>query len=329
MPMRAIRLKELGPPLEVLRLEEVPSPEPGPGEVRLRMTHRPINPSDLLSITGLYPVRPRLPGSPGSEGVGHVDALGAGVTGVPIGLRVVPLAGTPGTWAEHYTVAVNRLFPVPGSVSDEAAAQFVVNPLTAWALLNDELQLKEGDWLLVTAAGSTLGQLLRQLTRAKGIRLLAVVRRRPSAEEVRTLGDAVVCTEDEVLVERVREITAGQGVTAAIDLVGGLLGGQVAACLAPGGVMIALGVLSAERLMPLDTADLLFKGSTVRGFWLVNWFAGRTPLVLERAIREVVALMSQGLLQPPVEAEYDLADFKAAVAHAERPGRHGKVLLVG
>lgn len=327
--MRAIRLRELGPPLEVLHLEEVATPEPGPGQLRLRMTHRPINPADLHSISGLYPVRPRLPGSPGLEGVGRIDALGAGVSGVPVGTRVVPMAGIPGTWAEHYLVPADRILPVPDSISDEAAAQFIVNPLTAWALLNDELRLSEGDWLLVTAAGSTLGQLLRQLARAKGIRLLGVVRRRPTAEEARELGDAVVCTEDEVLVDRVKEITGGRGVPAAIDSVGGLLGGQVAHCLGAGGLMIALGLLGAEKLMPLDTADLLFKGATVRGFWLVNWFAHRPVEVQTRAIREVATLMSEGLLQPPVEAEYDLADFTAAIAHAERPGRHGKVLLVG
>jgi NADPH:quinone reductase-like Zn-dependent oxidoreductase len=239
------------------------------------------------------------------------------------------MSSIPGTWAEHYVVPADRLLPVPQSISDEAAAQFIVNPLTAWVLLNDELQLAEGDWLLVTAAGSTLGQLLRQLARAKGIRILGVVRRRPTAEEVRELGDAVVCTEDEVLVDRVKEITGGRGVAAAIDAVGGLLGGQVATCLGVEGVMIALGLLGAEKLMPLDTADLLFKNATVRGFWLVNWFARRPPEVQKRAIGEVVALMAEGLLAPPVEAEYDLADFKAAIAHAERPGRHGKVLLVG
>jgi NADPH2:quinone reductase len=311
MPMRAICLTELGPPLEVLHLEEVATPEPGPGQLRLRMTHRPINPSDLQSIAGLYLVPLRLPGSPGFEGVGRIDALGAGVSGVPVGTRVVAMSGIPGTWAEHYLVPADRILPVPDSISDEAAAQFIVNPLTAWALLNDELRLSEGDWLLVTAAGSTLGQLLRQLARAKGIRVLGVVRRRPTDED------------------RVKEITGGRGVPAAIDSVGGLLGGQVARCLGAGGVLIALGLMGAEKLMPLDTADLLFKGATVRGFWLVNWFANRPVEVQTRAIREVATLMSEGLLQPPVEAEYDLADFKAAIAHAERPGRHGKVLLVG
>jgi NADPH2:quinone reductase len=293
------------------------------------MTHRPINPSDLHSIAGLYPVRPKLPGSPGMEGVGRIDALGAGVTGIPPGRRVVPMTGTPGTWAEHYVAPADRLLPVPDSISDESAAQFLVNPLTAWALLNDEIALEEGDWLLVTAAGSTLGQLLRQLARAKGIRMLGVVRRPPTAEERRTLGDAVVCTENEVLVERVREITGGRGVRVAIDSVGGLLGGQVATCLGASGVMITLGLLGTEKLMPLDTPDLLFKGAAVRGFWLVNWFARRPAEVQQRALAEVIALMSEGLLEPRVEAEYDLADFKAAIAHAERRGRRGKVLLVG
>src|SRR5688572_2882059 len=110
--MRALRFAQYGDPLSVLRLEEVATPEPGPGEVRLRMTHRPINPSDLYCVQGIYPVRPALPGSPGFEGIGVIDALGDGVTGLTIGQRVIPATGTPGTWAEFIVSPASGVVPI-------------------------------------------------------------------------------------------------------------------------------------------------------------------------------------------------------------------------
>src|SRR5690348_10447379 len=251
--MRALRFSDVGDPMQVLHLDDVPSPEPGPSDVRVRITHRPINPSDLLTIQGFYPKRPPLPGSPGLEGVGVVDAVGANVRGVAVGQRVISAAGIPGTWAEQLVIPADRAVPIPDALSDQAAAQMLVNPVTAWALLNDELALSQNDWLLQTAAGSTLGRVIIQLARRRGLRTVNVVRRRSRARELLELGgDAVVVTEDETLVDRVREITGGRGVAAAIDSVGGAEAADVAASLAPGGTMISMGGLSGPTIGPFD-----------------------------------------------------------------------------
>lgn len=328
--MRALRFDKPGEPLDVLHLDDVPTPAPGPGEVRVRLTHRPINPSDLLTVRGFYPIRPSLPGSPGLEGVGVVDALGQGVTTPARGQRVISAAGLPGTWAEYLVIPAERAIPVPDAVSDQVAAQVLVNPMTAWAMLHDELALTEGDWVLQTAASSTLGRLVTQLARRRGFRTINVVHRRAQVQPLLALGaDAVVCTENESLGERVRTITGGTGVRGAIDAVSGPQGGEVATCLAPGGTMLTMGVLGGAALGPIDAGDLLFKGATIRGFWLTNWFARQTPESMGRAFTEVLTLLATGAMQPTVEAEYDLADFRDAIAHAERPGRNGKVLLRG
>lgn len=328
--MRALRLNQFGEPLDVLHLDDVPTPEPGPGEVRVRMTHRSINPSDLLTVRGFYPIRPSLPGSPGLEGVGVVDALGAGVTTLARGQRVISLAGVPGTWAEQLVIPADRALPVPDAVSDQVAAQVLVNPVTAWAMLHDELALGEGDWVLQTAASSTLGHLVVQLAKRRGIRTINVVRRRAQVEALLDLGaDAVVCTEDESLVERVQAITGGKGVRGAIDAVSGPQGGEVAKCLAAGGTMLTMGVLGGATLGPIDAGDLLFKGATIRGFWLTNWFGRQSLESMGRAFTEVLTLLATGAMQPVVEAEYDLADFRGAITHAERQGRSGKVLFRG
>jgi NADPH2:quinone reductase len=316
--------------MQVLHLEDVPSPEPGPGDVRVRMTHRPINPSDLLTIQGFYPKRPALPGSPGLEGVGVVDAVGANVRGVAVGQRVISTAGMPGTWAEQFVIPADRAVPIPEVMSDQVAAQTLVNPVTAWALLNDELTLSQNDWVLQTAAGSTFGRVIIQLARRRGLRTINVVRRRSRARELLDLGgDAVVVTEEESLVERVRAITSGQGVPAAIDSVGGAGAAEIAQSLAPGGTMIAMGGLSGPTLGPIPIGDLVFKGASIRGFWLTRWTATRPPALVARALGEVISMLATNALQLPVAAEYDLADFRAALSDAERPGRTGKVLLRG
>jgi NADPH:quinone reductase-like Zn-dependent oxidoreductase len=142
-----IRFSEFGNPAEVLEVTEAPQPEPGPGEVCLRLTHRPVHPADFFVIMGLYAILPELPAAPGLEGMGRIEALGEGVTGFQPGQRVIPMGVTSGTWQEYIIANPAQLLPVPDAVSDQTAAQFVVNPVTAWAML-DELDLSAGDWML-------------------------------------------------------------------------------------------------------------------------------------------------------------------------------------
>ena len=328
--MRAIRFAEHGDPLSVLRLEDVPTPEPGPGEVRLRITHRPVHPADLYCIQGSYPVRPELPGSPGLEGFGVVDAVGPGVKNVAPGQRAVPATGAPGTWVEFMIVPAEGVLPVPDAISDQVGAQIFANPMTAWAMITDELDLNPGDWVVQTAAGSTLGQITVQLARHMGMRTINVVRRREHVLMLRNAGaDAVICTADESVVERVRDITNGAGVRGAIDAVGGTLGAEIAACLSPGGTMLMMGLLSRAPLGALDAAHMIFQGTTVRGFWIVTWLQKQSPESLNKAFGQVLGLLANGTIAPPIEAEYDLAEFRKAIEHVQRSGKSGKVLLRG
>ena len=325
---RAVRFPAFGEPADVLAIEDVPTPSPGPGEVLLRMRARPVNPSDLSMVRGRYGQLPDLPATPGLEGVGEVEALGEGVTTVAVGARVVPL-GVSGTWAERLCAPAAAVVPVPEGVGDEAAAQLVVNPLSAWVLLMEELDVQPGDWLAQSAAGSTLGRVVLQIARDRGVKTINLVRRAEQADELRALGaDEVVVGDGEAAVARIREITGGEGVAKAIDAVGGAVGATLAAALAPRGTLIAYGRLS-QQSVPLDTGLQIFRGTTVRGFWLTRWFQESPPEHVAQTIATVLGRIAEGVIDPPVEARYDLADVREAVAHAERPGRSGKVLLVG
>ena len=325
--MQSVRFYEFGEPADVLRLEDVSRPEPGPGQVLVRLRARPINPSDLLTVRGLYGSLPALPASPGLEGMGEVAAAGEGVEHLSAGQRVIPL-GAQGTWQEYVLAPAAQVIPVPEGVSDQTAAQFVVNPLTAWIMTVEELALGPGEWLLQTAAGSTLGRVVLQLARLRGFRTINVVRRREQAEELKALGaDEVIATDEEDLAERVREITGRDGVTKAIDAVGGETGGAVVQALGRGGVLLVYGLLSGEPT-PVDGGRLIFTSATVRGFWLGEWLRSAAPERQRAVMGEMLRSMAASEIVPPVEAEYPLSEIRAAVEHSERPGRSGKVLLV-
>ncbi|HEX8774063.1 MAG TPA: zinc-dependent alcohol dehydrogenase family protein [Pyrinomonadaceae bacterium] len=326
--MQSVRFYEFGNPADVLRVEDLPQPEPGANQVLVRLRARSINPSDLLTVRGLYGALPRLPATPGLEGMGEVAAVGEGVRGLRTAQRVIPL-GVQGTWQEYVLAAPAQLIPVPDSISDQTAAQFVVNPLTAWIMTVEELALQPGEWLLQTAAGSTLGRVVLQIAAQRGFKTINVVRRREQVAELKALGaDECICTDDEDIVERVREITGKAGLTKAIDAVGGETGSAVMRALGHNGVMLIYGLLSGQP-MTIDGGRMIFASTTLRGFWLSEWLRSAAPERQQSVTSEMLRSMASNEIVPPVEAEYSLADVHKAAEHAERPGRSGKVLLVG
>ncbi|MDT5241808.1 MAG: hypothetical protein QOD97_4006, partial [Mycobacterium sp.] len=151
--MRSVVADTVGEPSEVLHLQTRPLPEPGPGQVRIRVVAAPVEASDLHTIRGRYGFTPEFPAVPGIESVGVIDELGSGTDGLTVGQRVVTV-GVTGTWQEYVVADAERVLPVPASMSDSTAAQILSNPLTAVILTGDELDVRPGEWLLQTAAGS-------------------------------------------------------------------------------------------------------------------------------------------------------------------------------
>jgi NADPH:quinone reductase-like Zn-dependent oxidoreductase len=160
--MKALIFRQTGEPKSVLTLEDIPTPALAAGEALIRVLLTPINASDLHMVRGRYGRQPELPASPGIEGVGIVEALGPGVEDPKVGTRVV-FVDTWNTWRAQIVCPANKLVPVPDGLDDEAAAASYINPLTAWALTISTHNLKEGDWLLQTAAASSVGKFVLQL----------------------------------------------------------------------------------------------------------------------------------------------------------------------
>ncbi|MEV7319400.1 zinc-dependent alcohol dehydrogenase family protein [Streptomyces sp. NPDC093970] len=342
--MRALVAGRVGEPADVLRLESRPVPAPGAGQALVRVTATPVHASDLHVLRGRYGFSPEFPVVGGHmECVGRVEALGPDTDGLKIGERVVavavpPVPGPPvvGTWQEYLVTDTHRLLPVPDRLSDSSACQLAVNPLTALLLVTRELRVQPGEWLLQTAAGSTVGRLVIQLARHLGIPTINVVRRRSAVAEIKALGgDEVICTEDEDLSRRVAEIAGTAGVHKATDCVAGPVGAQVSQALAPGGEMVVYGALSTHRqtdpaalTIPLQARSVIYEAKTVRGFWLNRWFGAASSEDALLALSEVRNLVTDGVLSIPRGRPFPLERFTEAVAFAEAPGRDAKPLFV-
>jgi NADPH2:quinone reductase len=333
--MRAVVAAATGEPSDVLHLQTCPIPEPGPGQVRIRVTAVPVEASDLHTIRGRYGFTPEFPTVPGIESVGVIDELGSGTDGLTIGQRVVTI-GVGGTWQEYVVADSGRVLPIPAGMSTSTAAQVLSNPLTAVILTGEVLDVRAGEWLLQTAAGSTVGQLVIQLGAHVGFKSLNVVRRRSAVEDILALGGtAVICTEDEDLRERVAEIAGPAGVSKAIDCVSGQVGADVSRALAPHGELIVYGALSTHRqtdpdklTIPVFARSLIYETKTVRGFWLFRWF-NETPMDRRAAtIDRTVRLADSGALRVPEGQPIPVERFSEAVYLAEAPEHGGKPLLV-
>jgi NADPH:quinone reductase-like Zn-dependent oxidoreductase len=322
--MRSVQFDRFGDPSDVLVVRDVPIPEPRPGQVRVRMIARPIHPADLMFIHGNYGVVPKLPSTAGFEGMGVVDAAGPETQLAP-GTRVCVIGV--GTWQDYLVLPDHAAVAVSDKVSDEAAAQVFINPVTAYAML-EELNLKPGEWLLQTAAASTLGKMVIALAKKKGVKTINTVRRSEQVSELKLLGaDEVIDTEHENLVDRVMEITSSRGAAGALDAVGGELGSQVVDCLARHSTMLVYGILSMKPTEALNS-KLIFRSLTIKGFWLSEWFPRASAEAKAAAVGTVMQMLETGELDPTVEARYPLEQVREAAHHARPWGRHGKVLLV-
>jgi NADPH2:quinone reductase len=332
--MKALIFRETGEPNSVLKLEEIPTPPAAAGEALVRVLLSPIHPSDLHMVRVRYGHQPVLPASPGIEGVGIVEAVGPDVQGSLVGTRVV-FVDTWNTWREQIVCPVDKLVSVPNGLDDAVAATSYTNPLTAWALTRSSHNLKEGEWLLQTAAASTVGKLVLQLAQQFRFKTINIIRRREQETIIRNLeGDEVICTEDEDLTARLQELTAGKGVERAIDCVAGDLGAESARNLAPAGTMLVYGALSSHRqtdpakfIMPLFAPRLIYSTATVRGWWLPRWVPSQPLAEMREATSDLLTMLSTGALTPPSIVRYSLKDFQEAVRLADGEAGQQKVLL--
>jgi mitochondrial enoyl-[acyl-carrier protein] reductase / trans-2-enoyl-CoA reductase len=314
-----------GLPAEVLRVVEQPWPEPGPDEVVVKMAAAPINPADLNSIEGKYPIRPALPATPGMEGAGIVVQLGSNVRDLAIGTPVI-LPHSFGTWREACAIAADKVVAAPPEIELTQAAMLKVNPITAWRMLHDFVPLKSGEWLIQNAANSAAGRCVIQIAKELGYKTVNVVRRAELVEELRAFGGDVVLLDGDKLRDEVAVLTERAPIRLALNAVGGESALRIAKTLASDGTMVTYGAMSLQPLS-IPNGMFIFKNLRFTGFWVNKWYDAATPEQRQETFWPLFDMAKRGLLQTKVEKTYPLSEAKAAIEHASREKREGKILF--
>ncbi len=314
-----------GNPADVLHIEKQPWPTPAADEVVVKMRAAPINPADLNQIEGKYPVRPQLPATPGFEGAGVVIELGANVKGLTTGALVI-LPHNIGTWRDAVAVKADELVVVPGGIEPVQAAMLKINPLTAWRLLHDYVDLQKGDWLIQNAANSAAGRDVIQIAHELGYKTVNVVRRAELIDELRAEGGDIVLVDGENLREEVKSATGGASIRLGLNSVGGDSALRLANCLAPGGTLVSFGAMSLQPLK-IPTGLLIFKDLRFRGIWINKWYDNATPSERMDTFRPLFDMARRGLLKTKVEEAYPLNEVKTAVTRAAEGKRSGKIIF--
>jgi len=323
--MKQVLLERYGSPAEAVRCVEVPDPAaPAAGEVVFDVLAFPINPADLSMCRGTYRLRPPLPAGIGAECVGRVAAVGAGVSHVGPGDLVINLQRE--NWTQRRRVAGDDAIPVPRDLDLLQAAMLRINPPTALLLLTDVVELRPGDWIIQNVANSAVGRFVIRLARARGLRTVNVVRRESLFATLTPLGADVCVVDGPDVADRVRAATRGASIRLGLDAVSGQATARISACVGEGGVVCNYGSMSGEDpVMP--RAKLVGDGQTLVGFILGRALAPRSRAQVRAIYAELGEQVRAGLLTAPVERIYPIEEIRAAVAHAERGERSGKILV--
>jgi NADPH2:quinone reductase len=298
--VRAWQVHQLGELRDALTLADVPDPEPGPGQIFVRVLAAPANFPDVLMCRGTYQVRPPLPFTPGVELCGEITELGAGTAGFAVGDRVIGGATLPdGAFAEYAVMDAARAFAAPRAFDDAEAAPFLLTYQTGWFGLHRRAGLKAGETLLVHAAAGGVGSGAVQLGKAAGARVIGVVGGPEKAELARGLGaDVVIDRTAEDFVAVVKEVTGGRGADVVYDPVGGDAFARSTKCIAFEGRIVVVGFASGT----IPSAALnhaLVKNYSVLG---LHWalYERMDPSAVVGCQAELTRLADEGLIRPLV-----------------------------
>jgi len=323
--MKAVLCKAYGPP-DSLVVEEVPSPEPKPGEVIISVKACGVNFPDTLIIQGKYQFKPPMPFSPGGEVAGIVKSVGEQVTHVKPGDAVIAFTSW-GGFAEEVAAEAHGVIPMPPGTPFELAASFVMTYGTSYHALKDRANLRPGETLLVLGAAGGVGLAAVELGKAMGATVIAAASRDDKLETCRRHGaDHLINYATQDLRARIDEITAEQGVDVVYDPVGGQYSDPALRSLKWKGRFLVVGFAAGEiPKLPLNLP--LLKGCAVVGvFW--GAFARHEPKANETNLQELVGLLMQGKLRPLVSATYPLERAADALKAISQRKVQGKAVLV-
>ena len=319
--MKAIRVHEFGEP-EVLRLEEVPQPQPAPGQVLVRMHAIGVNPVDTYIRAGTYPQKPATPYIPGNDGAGVVEQLGADVNGFKPGDRVYVAGSITGTYADYALCNTSQVHPLPANVSFARGAAMGTPYATAYRGLFQRAQAKPNETVLVHGASGGVGTAAVQLARARGLHVLGTAGTEHGRELAREQGAHHVFDHRAPdYLTQILNTTSGHGIDVIVELAAHVNLGKDLTILAPHG---RIAVIGSRGRVEIDPREAMSRDADVRGMALPNTTA-REKASIHAAL---VAGLENGTLRPVIGKEFKLSEAPEAHRAVMEPGAFGKIVLV-
>jgi NADPH:quinone reductase-like Zn-dependent oxidoreductase len=318
--MQVIELTRYGKPEEGLQPAAVAEPDPpSSGQILIRVEYAPINDSDLLLASGLYPVQLKLPTVVGNEGAGKVLAVGECVQNVDVGDRVVIPYGV-SSWAEKVLAPAQEVIVLPAEIDPQQAAMLSINPPAAALLLEEFVSLKPGDWIVQNAANSGVGRAVIVFAKQKGIRTINIVRRSELIRELKWIGADVVLLAGPNTAAEANHATGGALVRLALDGVSGDATATLLDIVGWDAKIVCYAAPTRERIR-VNPLGLVAKHASIHPFFM--HYPENLPKIAQK-IRYAAELVAKHQLRLPIAAVYPLPSFKQALAHALAGG---KVLL--
>jgi NADPH2:quinone reductase len=319
--MRAIRVHEFGGP-EVMKLETVPDPVAGSGQIVVRVRAVGVNPVDYYMRSGVYPIRPQTPYTPGSDAAGDIESLGPGVSGFAVGDRVYVAAPNAGTYAERVVCAVNQVHHLPSRNTFAQGAAMGVPYATAYRALFHRAQARPGETVLIHGATGGVGIAAVELAHARGLRVIGTGGTDKGLAAVREHGaDVAVSHRAEKYVDEIMQATGGRGSDVIIEMLANVNLERDLGMLAKFGRIVVVGNRGRIEINPRDAMG---RDAAILGMTLFN--------VSDADLREIhsalVSGLATGVLNPVVNRELPLADAAAAHDAVMQPGALGKIVLV-
>jgi NADPH:quinone reductase len=319
--MKAIRVNQLGGP-EVLKLEEVPDPKPGPGQVVVHIQAAGVNPVEAYIRAGTYPRKPPIPFTPGTDGAGTIESVGEGVTGFKPGDRVYTGGSLSGTYAQKALCDERTVYSLPANASFAQGAAMHVPYATAYRALFHRAQAKAGDMLLVHGASGGAGIAAVQIARAAGLHVIGTA----GSERGRKLAEAegAHATLDHSTLdyrEKAVALTGGRGFDVIIEMLANINLGKDLPMLAPGG---RVSVIGSRGPVEINPRDAMSREASIVTMSLWN----TTPEQLTSIHAALVAGLENESLRPVIRHEIPLADAARAHEVIMEPGAYGKIVLI-
>ena len=321
----SIKYHTHGNPKEVLQPEFCSIDGCKEGEVIVKFEAATIHPSDIGLINGSYGNLNQLPCSGGREGVGVIHSVGKGVDENLLG-RPVCLPSNAGVWQEFFCVKVESLLFLPSLVPLDQLAVSVLNPMTAWRLLNDFEYLKNDDVIIQNAGNSSVGLSVIQFAKILGVRCISLVRGKEKVEKLSKLTDCEVFEDNDDVFEKIVSITKGRKCSLALNSVGGRSSLRLARCLKDGGVHVTFGAMDSSPIR-FPTRNLIFNDIRFVGFWLDRWKRKRSRTEIRAAMEDVLQPLALTQIIHQIDSVFELKDYLKAIERNEQ-SRLGKVLLV-